>query len=129
MSRAALVLNGLVFTFVGGMTLFDPAGMLAGFGIALPDATALAHERSIQGGGMLASGVLMWLGLARTDYRRPALVAAAFVMGGFAFGRLVGVVVDGATEPAILAGTTIEALLGGLACLALRRETVSSPRA
>ena len=122
MSRIALVLNGLVFTGVGLMTVFDPAGMLAGFNIELLSPAALAHERSIQGGGMASAGVLMWLGLLRPDFRRSALVAAAFVMWGFALGRLLGVIVDGATEPAVLAGVGIEAMLGSLAVVALRRE-------
>jgi len=111
-----------MFTLVGVMTLLDPVAMLASFDIELPNPMALAHERSIQGGGMASAGVLMWLGLLRPDFRRPALVAAAFVMWGFALGRLLGVIVDGATESAVLAGTWMEALLGSLAAVALRRE-------
>ncbi len=122
MSRIALVLNGLMFTLVGVMTLVDPAAMLANFDIELPNPVALAHERSIQGGGMASAGVLMWLGLLRPGFRRPALVAAAFVMWGFALGRLLGVIVDGTTEFVVLAGTGMEALLGSLAAVALTRE-------
>ena len=122
MSRVALILNGLVFTGVGLATLIDPAGMLASFKIALVEPTALAHVRSIQGGGMASAGVLMWLGYLRADFRRPALVAAAFVMSGFALGRIVGVLLDGATDFSVLSGAGIEALLGSLALFALRRE-------
>ena len=122
MSPIALVLNGSVFTLVGVMTLLDPAFMLASFDIELSNPVALAHERSIQGGGMASAGVLMWLGLMRLDFRRPALVAAAFVMWGFALGRLLGVIVDGATDSAVLSGAGIEVLLGSLAAVALRRE-------
>jgi hypothetical protein len=120
--RIALVLNGLIFTLVGVQTLLDPAAMLANFDIELLNPAALAHERSIQGGGMASVGVLMWLGLLRPDFRRPALVAAAFVMWGFALGRLLGVIVDGATESVVLFGTGMEALLGSLAVVALMRE-------
>jgi Domain of unknown function (DUF4345) len=127
MSRIALILSGLVFTAVGVQTLLDPGGQLAFFSIELSNPTALAHERSIQGGGMTSAGVLMWLGLLRSDFRRPALVAAAFVMWGFALGRLLGVAVDGATEPLVLFGLGIEALLGSLAAVALRREGAAAP--
>ncbi len=126
MSRVALVLNGLIFTMVGVLTLLDPATMLANFGIVLPNPVALAHERSIQGGGMAAAGVLMWLGLLRPNFRRPALVAAAFVMWGFALGRMLGVIVDGATESLVLFGAGMEALLGSLAVVALRREETAT---
>ncbi len=126
MSRIALVLCGLVFTLVGGMTLFDPAGMLASFAVELSNPTALAHERSIQGGGMASAGVLMWLGLLRPNFRRPALVAATFVMWGFALGRILGAIVDGATEPVVLFGAGMEALLGSLAAVALRREETAT---
>ena len=122
MSRIALVLNGLIFTLVGVLTLLDPVAMLANFDVVLANPVALAHERSIQGGGMASAGVLMWLGLMRGDFRRPALVAAAFVMWGFALGRLLGVIVDGATDAAVLGGMGMEALLGSLAAVALRRE-------
>ena len=126
MSRIALVLNGLVFTLIGVMTLLDPAGMLASFDIELSSPVALAHERSIQGGAMASAGVLMWLGLMRPDFRRPALIAAAFVMWGYALGRLLGVIVDGATDSAVLGGVGIEALLGSLAVVALRREALAT---
>ena len=122
MARVALVLNGLVFTGIGVLTLIDPASMLASFAVDLPTPVALAHLRSIQGGGMAGAGALMWLGLLRRGFRRPALIAAICVMWGFALGRLLGVLVDGATEPAILSGAAIEALLGGLAAVALQRE-------
>ena len=125
-SRVALVLNGLVFTLIGVQTLLDPAGALVSFDIELATPTALAHERSIQGGGMAAAGVLMWLGLLRADFRRPALVAATFVMWGFALGRLLGVIVDGATESLVLSGTLIEASLGSVAAVALRRQTLAT---
>lgn len=126
MTRIALILNGLIFTLVGVLTLVDPAAMLGNFDIALSNPVALAHERSIQGGGMASAGVLMWLGLMRREFRRPALVAAAFVMWGFALGRLLGVVVDGATGSAVLGGAGIEALLGSLAVVALRREALGT---
>ena len=128
MSRIALILNGLVLTVVGVQTLLDPSGMLANQSIELSNPTALAHQRSIQGGGMASVGVLMWLGLLRPDFRRPALVAAAFVMWGFALGRLLGVVADGATESVVLLGTGIEALMGSLAAVALWREEPGAAR-
>jgi hypothetical protein len=112
---------------VGVLTLLDPAAMLASFDIVLPNPVALAHERSIQGGGMASVGVLMWLGLLRPNFRRPALVAAAFIMWGFALGRTLGVIVDGATESAVLIGAGMEALLGSLAAVALRREDTAAP--
>lgn len=122
MSRIALVLNGLVFTLVGGLTLLDPSAMLASFDVVLPNPASLAHERSIQGGGMASAGVLMWLGLMRLDFRRSALIAAAFIMWGFALGRLLGVILDGATDAVVLGGAGMEALLGSLAVVALRQE-------
>ena len=122
MSRVALVLNGLVLTMVGVSTLSLPAAMLANFEVDLPSAMALAHARSIQGGGFVALATLMWLGLLRPNLRMTALRVAAFVMWGFALGRLVGIVVDGATDSSTVFGTVVEVLLGSLAAAALMRE-------
>ena len=46
-------------------------------------------------------------------FRVTALRAAGFVMVGLAAGRLVGIVVDGATDVAPLRATAGEAVLGG----------------
>jgi hypothetical protein len=122
MSRVVLVLNGLVMTMIGVRSLFTPAAFLGGFGVELPSAMALAEARSIHGGGFAALAVLMWLGLLRPDLRITALRAAAFVMWGLALGRLVGIVVDGATDSNTIVATVAEALLGSLAAAALMRE-------
>ena len=128
MIRLALILNGLVFTLIGIQTLLDPVGMLARFEIVLPNPAALAHARSIQGGGMASAGVLMWLGLGRADFRRPALITAVFIMGGFGTGRLLGVFLDGATETAVFVGVGVEFALAGLAVAALRSaDSASAP--
>ena len=129
LSRVALVLNGLSLTMIGVRAMLTPAAFLGQYGIELPSAMALAEARSIHGGGFGALAILMWLGLLRTRLRIPALSAAAFVMLGLALGRLVGSVVDGATDSTTLVATVGEALLGGLAVVALMRENAATSAA
>lgn len=128
MSKVALVLNGLVMTMICVRALFGPESFLGEYGVELPTATALAEARSIHGGAFGALAILVWLGLFRSDFRVTALRAAGFVMVGLAAGRLVGIVVDGATDVATLRATAGEAVLGGLALGALLRERASSSR-
>ena len=129
MSRVALVLNGLILTMIGVRALLTPAAFLGQYGIELPSAMALAEARSIHGGAFGALAILMWLGLLRSNFRVTALWAAAFVMLGLAVGRLVGIVVDGATDSGTLVATVVEVVLGGLALAALMRENTATSAA
>ena len=130
MSQVALVLNGLVMTMICIRALFTPESFLGEFGVELSSATALAEARSIHGGAFGALAILVWLGLLRSNFRITALRVAAFVMLGLAFGRLVGVVVDGATDSSTVTALVAEAVLGCLALIGLAREdTESSTRA
>ena len=126
MTKVALVLNGLVMTMICVRSLLGPEDFLGAYGVQLPSATALAEARSIHGGGFGALAILAWLGLFRPDFRITGLRVAGFVMLGLAAGRLVGVFVDGATDSATWTATIVELVLGGLAVIALRRESVSA---
>jgi len=122
MARIVLILHGLVFTGIGLGNLLVPATFLGEFGVELTSAAALAEARAVHGGGYAALAVLMFLGLGRPGFRVPALCAAAFIMGGLAFGRFLGLVVDGATDLNTVVATVGEAVFAGLAIAALRRE-------
>ena len=122
MSRIALVLNGLICTMIAVRALSGPDVFLGEFGVELTSAMAFAEARSIHGGGFAGIAIVVWLGLFRPEFRSAALLAAAAVMLGLAFGRAVGIVVDGATDGTTLQATVAEAVLGGLALAALLRE-------
>ena len=122
MSRIVLILNGLVFSMIGLGNLFVPATFLGRFGVQLSSPIALAEARAVHGGGYAALAILMGLGWVRPDFRVTALRAVAFIMWGLAVGRLLGILVDGATDGITIVATAGEALFGVLAVAALRRE-------
>lgn len=122
MSKAALVLNGLVMTMICIRALFAPETFLGEFGVELSSPTALAEARSIHGGAFGALAILVWLGLFRSNFRFTGLRVAAFVMLGLALGRLVGLVVDGATGSTTVTALIGETVLGCLALIGLVRE-------
>jgi hypothetical protein len=122
MARIVLIVNGLVFGMIGLGNLFVPADFLGEFGVVLSSAMALAEARAVHGGGYAALAILMGLGLLRPDrFEITALRAAAFVMGGLAFGRFVGILVDGATDMKTIVATAGEVVLCGVAIGALFR--------
>ena len=121
MSKIALLSNGLVMTLISVRALLEPASFLGEYGVELTSATAFAEARSIHGGGFGALAALVWLGLFRATFRLTALRVAAFVMLGLALARLVGVVVDGATDAATSRAVIVEGILGSLALIALWR--------
>lgn len=122
MTRAALILNGLVLSFIALRMLFAPAEFLAEFGVELTSATALAEARSIHGGGIAAIAALIWLGLFNSDWTAASLLVAAAFLLALTVGRAVGIVVDGATDSLTITATVAEFLLGGFAAVALYFE-------
>ena len=119
MTRAALILNGLVLSFIALRMLLTPAEFLAEFGVALTSATALAEARSIHGGGIAAIAALIWLGLFNAKWTATGLLAAAVFLLALTVGRAIGIVVDGATDSLTITATVAEFLLGSLAAIAL----------
>jgi hypothetical protein len=95
-TRVILVLNVLLFLGFGLAFLVGPVRMTQTPGVQLPSPTAISDVRAIYGGMELGFAAF----LAYCVYRRETstgLLAATLVLAGTAFGRAVGLIVDGYT--------------------------------
>ncbi|MES0825404.1 DUF4345 family protein [Ruegeria sp. SCP11] len=100
---ATLMLAGL-----GLMSMFAPRRMLANFAVEPNGVPGLSTIRSVIGGLFLASVAMLLIGL--TTGQTLGFVAVAILMGIVAFGRIVGIVVDG-FDKAVLPPLVVELII------------------
>ena len=109
-------------TIIGLGYLVDPAAVLGIYGVSLQSITEAHIVRSAYGGLFLSFAILFWLGAARAQYTRPALITLLTFMAGFALGRAVSFVTDGMPHPLFIAIFAVEILYSVAAIHLLRRS-------
>lgn len=70
-------------------------------GIELPVSSAKIAVRATYGGCVVGIAIFFAFCAARAAWIRSGLVAQAFILGGFIFGRVIGIIVDGEPNAAI----------------------------
>jgi hypothetical protein len=119
--KILLVLAGLEICGVGLVYLIAPQVMAASNGMELRGVNDWHATRAAYGGVFVAFGALFGMGAFAAALRRPALVAVATFMGGFALGRIASIVVDGLPAPAFLGALASEIVFGAGALVALSK--------
>ena len=121
-SRTLLAVTGVVFVGIGAGFLLVPTSWAAWVEVALPTPVARIDLRATYGGFDLAFGAFLLLcALRAKGWLRPGLWASALALAGFAAGRIIGMVVEGAV-PAKMAGLlAVEVALAVLSAVALSR--------
>ena len=109
-------------TIIGLGYLIDPATVLEIYGVSLQSTTEAHIVRSAYGGLFISFAILFWLGAARAQYTRPALIALLTFMAGFALGRAVSFVTDGMPHPLFIAIFAVEILYSMAAIYLMKRE-------
>jgi hypothetical protein len=123
-ARLVLRLSALPFAGIGLAFLLFPAAMAAHVGVSLAGATADHDVRAVYGGLQLGCAALLWLGAARAERVRPALLAQLLLYGGLAGARILGWALAGAPGPlglALHAGELAGFAAAGFALRRLRR--------
>jgi hypothetical protein len=121
-ARVLLFSCAFVFIFVGAGFLLIPLQSAQVLEISLPTAMARTDVRATYGGLELGFGVLLVLCALRREWIRPGLWALALSTGGFAVGRLTGLLVEGTINSFMLAFLVIEIVVTLLAVFVLRRR-------
>lgn len=120
MSMSLKVMTGIVgglFGVLGLRWMFAPVSIAGEQGVELTSAVALNTARGDLGGLFLAGAILCAMGLRSGDGRW--LQAVALVVGCIAFGRVVGMIVDGFAVPS-LAAFSVEVVMVGILLAAAR---------
>ena len=99
--RFSIILSAIVFGGFGVAFLLFPLFMASIVGIELPTPIAVIDFRATYGGLEIGLAVFFVICAFRESWIRPGLVAQAASLGGFAFGRIIGLILDGTPQPII----------------------------
>jgi hypothetical protein len=121
LARAVLLLVGGSLAAVGVNGLLAPLTLLAPLGVQLQGPSALGEMRATYGGMHMAMGGFLLSAAFTPTLRRAALVVATVFVGGLAFGRAVGALVDGMPSAFACTLGAVEALGAAAGFVALRR--------
>lgn len=120
----SLVALGFIATALTGLLLPQQLAAMAGLG--LQNASAVSEIRSNYGGMHLAlGGFLLFSALTRKWWAFALLLIALFT-GGYAFGRLLSLFLDGPPNAAIRVFTLVEMLTALIAVRMLLRPATSA---
>lgn len=110
-----LGLSALVLIVVGAGAAFAPAAFYAGFGIQVDGVPALASELRSTGVALLLLGLAVAVGAVWRRWMFVSAVVAALVLLGYAIGRVISGIVDGAPDSTLLVAGIAEFVLGAAA--------------
>lgn len=121
--RLVLACLAIAFLPVGFLGWFAPDILFAPIGVQISDAAGYAEIRAAYGGHFTGAGLFFALGTAKEHYRDTALTLGAVILGGFVFGRLLSMVIEGVPSAVALFTLTIETvgLTASLSALGIRR--------
>ena len=120
LERVVLGAGAVVLVSVGVGSAFVPEAFYTDYGVDV-STVELANELRAAGMALLLLGLLVAAGAVWHRARFPAAVIAATVFLGYALGRGVSLLVDGAPEGSVLRAGFVEAALGlGAVWVALR---------
>ena len=122
LARYLVFASALIFIVVGAGFLLIPRQYANILEISLPTAVARTDVRATYGGLELGFGIFLVLCVVRREWIRPGLWALALGTGGFATGRLVGLVAEGTINNFMLFFLMLELAVTLLAVFLLRRS-------
>lgn len=124
MTRAYLLLAGLIAAGLGTMILFAPVAFYAGYGIEPGGQVNLLNELRSHGLSILGAGLFIASGLFLPRLAPAATVVATAFYLSYGLSRLVALALDGMPSSGLLlvAGLELAIGLAGLA-LVLRART------
>ncbi|MEZ5658463.1 MAG: DUF4345 domain-containing protein [Burkholderiaceae bacterium] len=121
MTRFTLFGAGLMMLVVGALHLLAPQMMMRGPGIELTTVNHLHVIRAAYGGAYLGIAAVFLMGALGRLARRESLWAVILIFGGFAFGRLASMAVDGMPVGLYLGVLAAELFFATCAAWALRK--------
>ena len=122
LARMSLIIAAAAFFIYAAVFLFVPTYGTSFVGAELPIPSAKIDVRATYGGSVLGVAIFFALCSMRAAWVRAGLVAQAVVLGGFIFGRVVGIIVDGEPNVAIYVLLVGEIAGCALALFALRQQ-------
>lgn len=101
LAKFSIFITILIYLIIGIWCLFAPIQTSSGVDIQLPTTTAIVDFRATYGGLLVGIGIFFIVCLKDT-YIRLGLILQALSLGGLAFGRIVGLILDGMPKPLLI---------------------------
>ncbi|MEO9780489.1 MAG: DUF4345 domain-containing protein [Sedimentitalea sp.] len=120
--KLTLGVAGLTALGIGLAITFAPYNFYASYGISLGTNPALLSELRAPGANLAALGAVIFAGAFRPGLARFSATLGTLMFFAFAFGRLVGIMLDGWPSESILIALAIELVMGALCLLGLRGQ-------
>ena len=95
--RLTLAVAGTVFVAIGLAFLLNPLGMAVLVSQQQTGPSQVAM-RAVDGGLQLGLGIFFWVATMRERWTRAGLGAVILTCGGLAFGRAVGMLIEGRVD-------------------------------
>ena len=119
LAKFSIFITILIYLIIGVWCLVAPIQTSSGVEISLPTTTAIVDFRATYGGLLIGIGVFFIVCLKDT-YIRLGLILQALSLGGLAFGRIVGLFLDGMPNPLLIYFLIAEVAAVILAMFAIR---------
>lgn len=119
--KIILGLCGLLMLVPGIMALVNPTGFVARNGADIVGDLVLLNDYRGTGGIMMASAIVMFLGIIHARMAFTSTVVAIAAHFSIALGRLISLGMDGVPVKGQIAAMVVEFVLAGLAIFALMK--------
>ncbi|MEM7334330.1 MAG: DUF4345 domain-containing protein [Chloroflexota bacterium] len=125
--KTLLFVSGLILSFIGSATLFAPVDFLGTSGIDLGGQVNLLSEIRAPGAALLASGVVIILGVFIQKLTYTSTVLSILIFLSYGIGRVISIASDGLPAQEIVAATVVEIIIGLAGIYALVRYQEQEP--
>lgn len=130
-TRGLLLVSGLIATVIAGMILLAPTAFYGGYEIEVGANVSLTNELKAPAGLLLLAGLLILVGVFRSDFIISSLTTATVVYLAYGLTRILSMAMDGMPNDGIVGAAAIEIAIGGICLLDLlrHRNTTTARRA
>jgi Domain of unknown function (DUF4345) len=122
LAKFSIFISILIYLIIGLWCLAAPIQTSSGIDIQLPTPTAIIDFRATYGGLLVGIGIFFIVCL-KEAYLKIGLILQALSLGGLAFGRIVGIILDGMPRPLLIYFLVAEIAAVILAMFAFQRLT------
>lgn len=122
LTKPVLVVAGLTGLAISLAILIAPEAFYGSYGILLGNDPSLLNELSAPALMLLLAGGVILAGVVRPVLTRPALNLTASLFSAYALSRELNMVLHGVPHDGLILAAGVEAVIGVLAIVALRRS-------
>lgn len=116
MIKSILFVSGLIATLIGAAILTIPGPFYATYGIELENNVSLLNEIRASGGGLLATGILIFSGAFVARLTFTSLVVSTLLYLSYGLSRIISTMIDGMPAEGFVQSAILEIIIG-LVCI------------